>query len=69
MSKALIVIGPEGSLIHMSTTIGVPTIVVERGRSFNNYSSILKENIIKIDQITPDFIDKSLGKILNTLIS
>jgi ADP-heptose:LPS heptosyltransferase len=67
ISSAKLVIGAEGSLIHMSTTLGVPTIIGQYGRDFNKYSEIKNKNIFIIDIISVSFLEKSLIKILYSL--
>jgi hypothetical protein len=61
------VIGAEGSLIHMSTTLGVPTIIGQYGRDFNKYSEIKNKNIFITDTISVLFLEKSLIQILYSL--
>lgn len=51
IANAKIVIGPEGSLIHISTTLKTPTIVGEYGRSFSKYSNITGNHIIKFNEL------------------
>ncbi len=67
ISSAKLVIGPEGSLIHMSTTLGIPTIVGQYGRDFNKYSEIRNKNIFITEKISVPFLEKSLTEILESL--
>lgn len=55
MRDASLVIGPEGSLVHASTTLDIPTIVIESDkRPFWKYSDIpSNQNIIVINETTP----------------
>ncbi|OGM94986.1 hypothetical protein A2524_02755 [Candidatus Wolfebacteria bacterium RIFOXYD12_FULL_48_21] len=67
ISSARLVIGPEGSLIHVSTSLGTPTIVGEYGRAFKMCSEITNANIFLTDTISASYIERSLPKILDGL--
>lgn len=47
ISTSLCTIGPEGSLIHVATTLNIPTIIFEDNRDFNRHSIFDRENIYK----------------------
>jgi len=67
LSSVNAVIGTEGSLVHVSTTLGVPTIVIEGRNKFWKYSNLEKtSNIIVIsEEEGPDQIFRALELLLN----
>jgi len=48
LSSVNAVIGTEGSLVHVSTTLGVPTIVIEGRNKFWKYSNLEKTSNIVV---------------------
>lgn len=48
LSSVNAVIGTEGSLAHVSTTLGVPTVVIEGRNKFWKYSNLEKTNNIVV---------------------
>jgi ADP-heptose:LPS heptosyltransferase len=67
ISSVNVVIGTEGSLIHVSTTLGVPTLVIEGKNKFWRYSNLKKtDNIIVISKNkNPEQILQALQPLLN----
>jgi hypothetical protein len=47
IAGAKAVVGTEGSLVHMSAVLGIPTIVIETGGSFWKYSGIEKTSLVR----------------------
>lgn len=64
ITQSDLVIGHEGSFIHISTTLGVPTIVIENGRPFNKYSAIRNNNIYAFNQVDTSKIEKIIDRLL-----
>jgi ADP-heptose:LPS heptosyltransferase len=58
LSNMNLVVGTEGSLTQVSTTLHIPTIIIETGKSFWRYSNLGKTHNIKLfsKRITADHI-------------
>lgn len=61
------VIGTEGSLVHVSTTVGIPTIIIEIHDQFWKYSNLSKTESIKPvkGNTSPEKIVEILGGLLD----
>lgn len=63
------VIGTEGSLVHISTTLHIPTIIIEVSDNFWKYSDLEKNSNIKTLQgkVPPEQIFQEITRIENAL--
>lgn len=62
ISSMDVVIGTEGSLAHVSTTLGIPTIILDKNNSFWNHSDLDKTDYVVIlkPETTPSEIIENL---------
>jgi spore coat polysaccharide biosynthesis predicted glycosyltransferase SpsG len=67
ISSMDVVIGTEGSLIHVSTTIGVPTIIIEFCNQFWKYSNLNRNETIQV--LSREISFKKILSTLNRFVS
>lgn len=64
INSADLVIGPEGSFIHVSSSLGIPTIVGEYGRSFLKYSEVKNNSTYIFKKLTTKNLESVVEKVI-----